>query len=181
MREREFQGEITRSIKAMFPDAYYYKIPDMQPPRKECLQCKKVKVVPRPIKRPFDCELYHNGALYAFELKLVTRPAPFAVKRVAEHQIENLKRVKNNGGHGSLIIGLRFEGIIKAYIIDVDDWVNLVSEYRAVYGRKSIPINHFLDGRSMIIPLPRKRLAEKVSGWDMAHAIITIHEQRKSA
>ena len=70
---------------------------------------------------PYDCHVFKNGMFSAFELKIIKSVDVWNLKnsfRNREFQIDNLMRVKANGGNAWIVVNhFRGRGLNKAYMM----------------------------------------------------------------
>ena len=159
MREVNFQQEIARSFRLLMPDAFYYKIPDPQYPKRT----EEGDAIRRIIPRPYDCQVIDRGKFFAIELKLHKRTTAFPIDAVKENQLHSLQRVNANGGTGIILINARTRNANLIYALSVDEYLSL-SQHHTRNGRKSIPYKAFADIRHVY---GRHHLPDRRYGWDV--------------
>lgn len=127
------------------PGAFYLKIPD---------------TLGIGNKKPFDVLIDDGGKHYAIEFKLHKSHRAFPLRRIEEHQIENLQKAQDNGRISTIYIGIRFT-------LDVDDQIRLGFRIRRISVNLEYPINHIVrlleQGKKSI---PVVDLLRKATGSD---------------
>lgn len=168
MKEKTFQSEFGHSIRELFPDAFYYKIPDSP---------YSPNIIRRPIKKPFDCFMVLDNIFHAFELKMHSTVDAFAFNNVVDHQKAALLKVSANGYPAYVLINIRTKvserdkvkfsldksTINYIYYITVADYLKLEADS----SRKSLPFQFFIDAIGGEHCINRIRLPDKTMGWDV--------------
>ena len=80
----------------------------------------------------------YKGKYIDFEAK-ETRKKYFPLANIHKHQIEHLKKIKQCGGIGFIIV--RFIISNETYLLEIDR----LEDFLYSYNRKSIPINYFIE------------------------------------
>lgn len=162
MKESYFQSEIAASVKALMPDAFYYKIPDPQYPKRT----PEGDMIRRFIPRPYDCQIILNGAIYAMELKLHKKPLGFQLNMVKETQIDALIKIDENGGFSAVLINVRVpvRKINKIIVIGIRQYLEIAKVYDQA-GRKSIPFNELIESDKHKMIYERCKLRPGKHGW----------------
>ena len=79
----------------------------------------------------------YKGHYIDFEAKETNSLTAFPLDNIHKHQILHLKRIKNHGGIGFIIV--KFTKLNKVYILYIEDLLNFIENEE----RKSIPISYF--------------------------------------
>jgi len=112
--EKTFQAEIKRSLSILDREYFYWKIADLG------------------FINPFDSILITNKKSFAFEYKIVKNSNTINFKNLFKnriHQIQYLKKVKNSGGHGIVLINVfKPREFNYSICLDIDSVIDLMGE-----------------------------------------------------
>ena len=89
-------------------------------------------------KHPFDYQVLYDGVFYAFDAKN-SESKTLHISNLKPHQLNGLKKVKENGGSAFFMIYFAIEK--KIIQLDIDEAIQILSS-----GRKSISTD---DGKSI--------------------------------
>jgi hypothetical protein len=132
MREKIFQQEIRESVLALFPQAFYLKIPDTIGTKAnhpfDCLFSFPTPVViDHPsLARRFGC--YY----FALELKQVRKGDTLPTSKVPKHQVEGLYRASQAGWNSYIVINYREDGENISYFIPINTWISYYQHAKSV-------------------------------------------------
>ncbi len=89
--EKTFQAEIRQSLRTLAGEKHYFKIPDVG------------------FTNPYDAFLVYGGRFYALEYKISKSTTSIPLVNLfkgREHELENLKRVRNCGQKAFILINV---------------------------------------------------------------------------
>ena len=151
-----------RAFKHYYPNAHYYKIPDP-------IRCEA--------HRPYDAQFFMDGKYWAFEYKMMKKVEAFPFDKIEDHQVFNLRQVRDNGGHAYFIInyranvtekqrklyGIEEKKINMAFVVDIVDTLAAMKR-----GERSFPVKWLLEN-TMI--LKRETIEKGLTLWSVRDLI----------
>ncbi len=108
------------------------------------------------LRSPADWWTMEDGQSILWECKQtqgVNKNYDFPIKNVKEHQVKTLQKHTENGGLSYLVINIKNETFCEYYVLDIHDYIHLLSQYKASIPR--VELNGF-NQKTCIRYTPKK-------------------------